>query len=516
MNTFGNGINLNGGTPYLPALRFTDSQTTGFYYLNDKLHIGNKGVLVASISNTGIAINSGFNFAKNASESAYLRSDAEGNAYWQQPQTRSGSVDWSSIYDNLDMNGTNDRVVVNYRGIASTPNVTFSLETDHHIADNAFYIRDKGAESCSIYSTLPVLSAVSSIDTTEFDICRLSNGLIGVCYYDIEQDRVFYKHSLDTKGIEWSNPVLVDDVSSTGNISIAIVDGRPSIAYIASESDLEWRFARATNETGSVWAAPVVLHTDSGLDSFVSVWLLKSDVPVCLFNDCSGRAKAIYAEEQDGSLWNAPVNVSNLVNHKIIKAGVVNGSLAVVARSNTVKNVYYVHANQVNVWPIAATQLYKNNNGSSQTILSNDGNGSCDLYAIGGKPCVAISELTSNKLYLNIASDSTGDSWHGFNEVMDLQTAAAYPRFFTNNGIHHLLFNKYTGTPSIKGLLKFNADMTYSVDSEFLPGFDTYMNHMVLPNLNDGNSYLFFSSHSALSMLRFYSDLKINWIAHSV
>jgi hypothetical protein len=521
-NIFANGIRLTDGVPYQPSISFLDKPSTGIFRTNDnKLGFAINGSSAMSISSTGISINKGLNLTKGAVSNAYLRGNENGDAYWQQSPTQSGEVSWNSIYNTLNINSANDSLDITFNEMDGIPNIVISRESDAIVANNDFYIKNKTTNSCVVYSSLPVLTNVSPVDTIEISMCRLDNGCLGVCYYDISQDRVIYKYSMDSDGKVWSDAIIPDDDSSIGLVNLIVVDGFPAIAYIYNDGvNDEWRYIRATDSNGSVWGAYVTLVTSTTGVNFLPVTLNLLNVngaPAVFYNDENGRAKVIHSNDSDGTSWGSSINISNLTNHQIMNVKIVNGNPAVVAKSNAVNNVYYVRANNAGgtSWPVAASQLYKNVNNVAQTITVNGGYSSCDMSMVDGSLCIAISELSSNDLFLNVANDINGASWKNFNIVMSLETAALYPKFFTNNNKSYLLFNKSNGIPSTKCLLKFESISSYSINDAFMPVFNIYGDHQIIPNMDDDNSLILFTSQNNVSLLRFYDDnFKLNWIAH--
>lgn len=521
-NIFAEGIRVTNGVPYAPSITFIDDKTTGLFRTRDfPLGVAVDGSTNTVFTSNGVSLKKGFTLERGAVSNAYLRGNVNGEAFWQKSPIQSNSISWNSIYNSLDMNAANDTITVTISDTSVPPNVVVSKESNNVVANNDFYIKNKTTGSFQIYSTLPALTQISNTEVTDISVARLSNNCIGVCYYDINQDRVIYKYSLDALGKSWSDEIIPDDVSAVGLVNILVVDGNPALLYIYNEGvNDEWRYIRATNANGSSWGSPVVLYTSSTGVNFlpISLYLLQANgVPTCFYNDENGRAKLIISADATGSSWGSPINVSNLSNHQLISVKIVNGNPAVIAKSNAVNNIYYVRATNVSgsAWPVGASQLYKKVGDSTGTILLNPGHSSCDMSVVNGSLCIAVSELSTNDLYLNIANDVNGASWQNFDLIMALDTTALYPQFFTNNSTSYLLFNKSNGTPSAKCLLKFANDLSYTINEDYLPVFNIYSDHEVISNTDDGNSMIFIVSDNSISLLRFYEDdFKLNWISH--
>ncbi len=518
MNNFVNGITLGSGNSFNPAIRFTDKPGTGIYSIGqDDLGFSVNTRVIYSCSFDGLIIRSDLFIPKNSTEGAYLISDSNGKAGWVKAPVQSGVISWNSIYNNL--NETSDTITVNTDKRATLGSVIFSLETPHKIANNTFHIRNKTTSSFDIYSTQPIHTIIANKDADAISIIRLTNNCIGICYYDVEDDRIYYQYSYDEAGIEWSAPIMIDDSSAVSIVSMCLVNGYPAIGYIYNEGvNDEWRYVRANNLLGSVWGVPTTLATSSTGINFLPIsirLILLNGNPSYFYNDEHGRAKMIYSNDINGTSWAPPINISNLTNHQILNVKIVNGNPAILSKMNTTGILYFVRAvdDTGTTWPSAATQLYKNQN---QNILVNAGQSSCDMGFIDEKLCIAAMEQKTNDLYLAYADDINGSSWRSFNIIYDGQTTSGYPRFIYNNGKSYLLMNKFIGDPSTKCLITFNSINSYTINENFLPVFNKYGDHRSISNVNDNNSIILITSEKKISLLRFYDDgFKINWISHN-
>ncbi len=522
MAIFADGVRITSGTPYLPAISFLDAPSTGIFRVNSSdIGFAVMGNNVMCCTGKSTIFKNNIVIEKGAVDDGYLRANANGVAYWQSSLMQSGTVAWSSLYNLLDTSGSNDTITININKQNEPPNVSIGIESPQPLSDNAFYIKNKNSSSFQIYSTLPIMSNIANKDAACSSIIRLSNNLIGVCYYDVDTDRIYYHHSLDILGKQWSTPVLIDDVSAISSLSMCLVNGAPAVGYIYNEgANDEWRYVRATDPTGTAWSEPVVLATSSVGINFLPVsinLLVLGSHPAYFFNDEDGRAKMFRAMDANGSAWASAVNISNLVNHQLINVKLVGGNPAVVARSNINGNVYYVRASDTNgtSWPIGATQLYKYVNGDNVSIAANIGKSSCDMSTIAGSLSIVISELYTNNIYMSIANDQNGTSWGVFSYIAPAQTSAAYPTIFYNNQHSYLLFNKANESSAAKCLVKFTAPNAYTMKQNFMPTFSGYTEHWCLPNINDGNCSILFLSQNRVSLLRFYDEeFKLNWICH--
>ncbi|MBN2083172.1 PKD domain-containing protein [bacterium] len=139
-------------------------------------------------------------------------------------------------------------------------------------------------------------------------------------------------------GVDWTTPVLIDDVGDPGEtVALAMVNGRPAVAYVATESGgggFEIRYKRAGDDTGSIWPS-----------GYVSVLT-------------DGR--------------------------EVAGLGIVNGNPAIGGRTCTNANVVYLRAGDANgnTWPAA-------------TVVDNSdanlgyGSHQCDMLVINDHPAIS-------------------------------------------------------------------------------------------------------------------------------
>jgi hypothetical protein len=525
--TYPSGILVGDGNPNQPTISFLNQPATGIFCNSEQsIGISIEGVPTAEFTSKQLVLQNGLAILKNPKDNSFLRGDAKGNASWAASPIQSGTFSWDTIYNTVSLNSVNNSVHVNLPSASAAPStlpsVVISQETDVPVADNTFYITNKSNNGFDVYSTLPVFSNIVEASSSSMVSCRLSNGAIGVAYYDTNLDRIRYTYSLDNLGKSWSSPITVDDVSAINLVSLAVVNGNPAVVYIYDEGlNDEWRYSRATNANGSSWEGPVTLATSSISVSFLPVTLnlqIVTGEPALFLNNEHGRAQMIISNDSNGDTWGSPINISNLNNHQILDVLVVNNNPAVVAKSNTINNVYYVIANdnRGTSWPVGATQLYKNNGNTRATIVVNGGRDAASMFFMGDTLCIVLSELETNIMYIS-SFNFDNSSWNLFHILAQTSTSVPFPKFFTNNGNYYMLFNYLTASPSAKKLITFTTPTDFTVQNSFLSVFNLYADHIVLPNINDDNSTIIFISDQNISLLRFYeNNFKINWIAHTL
>lgn len=529
-HTFASGVKLNDGVPSAPSISFITDKTTGMYlntsnYGNKSLGFSCDSQTVATMDGRCIELLQPLTIADGASSGAVLTSDANGEASWK-VSSASGVLRWNSLYKDLDIAVDNNTASIVFdTKLETMPSITVSKESDY-ITDNFdIYIKGKSTTGFTLYSnafmskTIVGGTTTASVDIGEFSTVRLVEGGIGVCYYDITEDRMYYTHSADSTCSAFSVPIVIEDISAVGMCSIALVNGAPAIVYIAdNDQNDEWHYISAKDIVGTAWNAPVTIYTSTKDVTFLPVSLflnVAGGVPVVFTNNEFGTAQTIIAKDTTGLIWNTPVGISNLVNHQILSVAFVHGNPIVVAKSNKYNNVYYVRASLPNgkTWPIGATQIVK----SDGSVLStNIGKSSNTFGFIDGILSIITSDVSTNDLYIAQAHDALGAVWGPYTLLSDANTSTPFPRIFLNNNISYLLYNNYSGNPSKKNLIEFDGSGAAKETTSFINTLSFAGDHQVLKNIKDNNSILIMSSNGRLSILKFYgNDLNINWIALS-
>lgn len=514
-NIFVSNLYTNDGGQTSPAYTFITSPNSGIFKPTDgPLCVSVDGTIVAKFYNNNLEIVKDLKIS-GGSDKAVLTSDSNGMATWK--PVNSGSFVWNSIYKNI----TPDfKAKIDFdQKLKSIPNVFISKESSGNLDNFEVLIKNKTSESFELFvNNSYMFKDIVERDITNYSIVRLSNGFIGICYYDLEEDRIYFMHSFDMYGNKFSNPIIVDDISATGLLDMIVVNGNPAIVYIADNGPTdEFRYIRASDATGKKWEAPVTIVTSTEDINFLPTAIFIKEVngnPAIFLNDESGRAVMYRAKDENGSAFTNLVNISNLTKHQILSVHIIDGNPAVLARSNNVNNIYYVRASDTSgsKWPIGAQQLYIP---EFKSLFVNTG-GCCSVIGIiDGKLCALVSELKTNDIYIAKANDKQGNSWGFFEFLIKTNTSSPFLEIFDNNNKTVVLYNDYIGNPSVKNLLSF-ADIEknneFSLTENFMESLDLCQNHKPIKNVLDDNNLILLSHKNKLSLMKFYdNDLKIGW-----
>ncbi|MBN2083171.1 PKD domain-containing protein [bacterium] len=180
---------------------------------------------------------------------------------------------------------------------------------------NTYFARASGATGAS--GTWPAESTIeSSAPPYGCQLIQVNgNPALVYCHrvsspYD---EQVSYVRALDAVGDSWSTPVRLDTGNdSVDDITIAIINGQPAVAYVVSDKNDGWelRYIRANDNNGASWpAASKFIETDirdSG--SLTEI----SGRPAIAYVTCSGNVlKFVRASDSTGAAWPAPMVVDN-------------------------------------------------------------------------------------------------------------------------------------------------------------------------------------------------------------
>ena len=352
----------------------------------------------------------------------------------------------------------------------------------------------------------------------QYSSCRLINDLIGITYYDIALDRLRYI-TVDSQYKNVSDPITIEDVSVTNVCKMAIVSDRPAIFYIAADDetgDSVWKYIWATNSSGTAWFPPIVLETaNTDLSFGVNnlFLLIVNGNPVVFFHNESNEVQLIKSINSSGGAgWELPVTISDLTSHNILDVKQISGVISIVAKSSVTNQVYYVYSVDAGVTWTDSVILNKFDN---TPLIVNASSSSNAFGFINGVMCLISSELTTNKIYVNVLN---GTEWLGYKFLTDVNTSSVFPSVFTNNDTTYLLYTSYSGSASKKTLVEFSntfiTDNTFVQTDGFIDNFNFGTDQQIIQNLNDGNNAIILGSNSGLSILKFYgNDFAISWSA---
>src|SRR6476661_7043057 len=520
-NKFADGIKVNNGSPNVPSISFLSNPNTGVFLRNgQEVSITTSGLTAASFHHSSSIINTKLQLRNGAQKNSVLTSvDNMGNAEWKINQYN-GIFQWNKLYKNLDLTKDNNVIDITFpQNLSNKPSVILTKESDAPVRTMDLFIRNKTTSGFQIYSDKYMSKVILEGNTSNYSACKLADSSIGICYYDIYSYRMKFLRIEDNI---IHDPIIIDDTSAVGICYLILIEGKPSVVYVADDGDGDtWRFVRASDADGTSWNNPVNLLVSSIDVNFItlSIFLVIIDnKPAVFLNNDSGRAIIIIANDVNGATWGSPINISNLVNHEIIAVKLVNNIAAIVARSNITKNVYYVKANnaQGTSWPSGATQLYRSDDSSMKI---NSGHCCNTMEYINGKLCIVVTEDGSNNMYIAREVGTNGTTWGKFELLTSMNSFEPYPYIFKNNNDTYLIYNDYIGQVSKKNIIKFNPNGTFDKIESFIESLPYASNHQVINCSNsscEDINIIILTSEQKITLLKFYGDdYVINWVAYS-
>lgn len=196
---------------------------------------------------------------------------------------------------------------------------------------------------------------------------------------------------------------LILDVPTSGAgaefTSLAVIDGYPTVSCRTS-SGLE--YIRAEDANGSAWGTSSVLYGPTIAEQNISLAVVNSN-PAIAFTDEEGSLNYIRASDSAGTSWQAVREVSS--NGNCCSLAVVNGHPAIAYNDYTeYARLKYVRATDVN-----------GTNWGTYSHLGGPTSSGCSLAVINGYPAVSYTLSHSNQTWtLYIARSSHIDGAYGW------------------------------------------------------------------------------------------------------
>ena len=137
-------------------------------------------------------------------------------------------------------------------------------------------------------------------------------------YHPSVDPAVIYVRASNSTGTAWGSPVIVDtnNIFSPGGLTcLAVVNGRPAIAYYCYDTEYHIRFVRALDPNGTTWGAPVGVATNEGVvgdPEPISLAVINGKPAIAyavIVDSDTTRLRYVRALDADGTQWSEPVDV---------------------------------------------------------------------------------------------------------------------------------------------------------------------------------------------------------------
>jgi hypothetical protein len=186
--------------------------------------------------------------------------------------------------------------------------------------------------------------------------------------------------------------------------SLAVVDGRPAIAYHDAHPNYDLKYVRANDASGSSWATPLTVDSTGIVGEYASLAVVDGCPAIAYYDFSNNQLKYVRANDGAGSSWGTPLRVNPIADSAQGHASlaVVNGDPAIAYFGGS-SDLKYLRANDPSgsSWPA--------------TVLTVDSTGTVGEYAslavVDGRPAIAYYNNTNDDLKYVRASDASGSSW---------------------------------------------------------------------------------------------------------
>lgn len=251
----------------------------------------------------------------------YLRATNTDGTAWGTAQTLDGaSADLVGQYPSLQ--------VVN-----GSPAIAYYDGTNGDLR----FIRASDADG-STWAAAQILDGSGGDNVGSHLSLQIVNGNPAVSYYDVTNGRLKFIRALDASGTAWGTPVTVDAAGNVGQYtSLLVVDGFPAISYY-DVTNGNLNFVRATDANGTAWGTPLSID---GSTEDVGQWTALQTAggyPAIGYYDVTNtNMKFIRATDASGSAWAAPVTLHSTET--------VGQGISMISNGTGLDIVYY-HASE--------------------------------------------------------------------------------------------------------------------------------------------------------------------------
>lgn len=354
----------------------------------------------------------------------------------------------------------------------------------------------------------------------------------------------------------WGNPVITESVSGTGgNIgtysSMLIVNGNPAIAYY-DITHQNLMFMRATDPSGSTWAAPIALDITGDVGSHTSLQIVNGNPAVSYFDFTNSNLKYVRANDASGTSWSSPMTVDAIGNVGYFSSlQVSNGNPCIAYHDAGTLDLKYIRATDVNgtSWSSPQTldatgivgeyismqiinsnpaiSYYDRTNGNLKYIRATDASGSTwglsiavdapndvgmwtSLLSVNGNPSIAYYDGTNANLKFVRANDASGITWGSPSTLDASGSVGLNPALQVVNGNPAICYYDYLNA-DLKYIRATNASGSTWTTSIILDA--AYCGGMTSLNIVNGNPGIVYSEYTNydLRFLRAADVSGISW-----
>jgi len=210
------------------------------------------------------------------------------------------------------------------------------------------YVRANNSDGTS-WGTPVTVDSLNDVGAFH-SIIRLGNNYPAIAYYDANNGDLKFARANDTSGSSWGTPVYVDSnatIFASAPVSASVVSGNPAILYW-NQNNSTLLYTRSTDSTGAVWATSQIVATGT----VASLSIVNGRPAFCYYN--SGALYYQRANDTTGSAWNAAITLDNVTvfGARSLQLAVVGGKPAVSYYDSTNGDLKYAFAQDADgtVW----------------------------------------------------------------------------------------------------------------------------------------------------------------------
>jgi hypothetical protein len=262
------------------------------------------------------------------------------------------------------------------------------------------------------------------------------NGNPAISYYDSAYGTLKFARATDASGTYWALPVTLDDTGngsgssefSTADTSLVLIDGNPAICYYDVDED-DLMFIRANDSSGTTWGVPVTVdNTAVSVGRFASMAVVNGNPAISYFDDYNLDLRFVRASDASGTAWGSPQTLdsdSSWHNGRFGSLAVVNGNPAISYSDSLNSDLRFIRASDANgsAWHTPQTLDSEGNVGSFTS-----------LAVFHGVPVICYRDSGNGDLKFIRATDTTGITWDSPIILDSDGSVGGYPSMTMING----------------------------------------------------------------------------------
>src|ERR1043166_9915590 len=407
---------------------------------------------------------------------------------------------------------------------ASLPIVTISLDSPLNSAQRIgpILVAQKRTDGFDLLFNVPNLPVrVASRSTVGAGLMAMVNGRPAMFY---DNGSYYFARSLDANGRRWPVGTSVGvAINGNGNYCFSMVNGFPALAY-QEYFTRHFKFIRATDTNGATWAAPVTIQTNSvsGFSPAEIRLAIISGRPAIAWLDAAASTNIYYIRANDANGDNWPASPTIVTGGQLsgLSLAEINGRPAIsygwdngLPFTNELTALRFLRASDStgSSWPPNAAISVKTN--GYNTAYS-----STQLLSVSNNPAIFYQfangqSVTPIHTEFVRATDTNGTAWGGVVTMMPSPTQTGIQSASLVNGQPAVVWYDYSRS-------SFRYSVSPNNGSRFSTGF-LYQNIFAsTPFLLDVNGLpaASFASPDTSELLyirdtNLIPDTYINWIA---